>query len=241
MKIVSFFARLVVALLVGASLLYFPLLAGQVASQFHYPFDPDGSFAWISVHHIVQAVMFTVFIVVIDILSPHDWGLRLGNVKKGVRYTKRFTLFFLLYTVVGFAYVLLTDTFQPFAYPLTATNILGQLGFQLLLSGPSEEWIFRSFGIGLLWLLFPKRLLNGRLSYANLMIAIVFALAHVSVWIDPFRLTYNPVQLIYAFVLGLIYGDCYEKTGSILYPMALHSISNVIAVATTIVVTALLG
>jgi uncharacterized protein len=240
-KILSFFGRLVVAFLICASLLYFPLLAGQVASQFDYPFDPDGAFAWISVHHLVQAGMFVIFIFVIDILSPRNYGLRIGDWKRGFKYIKNFTLFFLVYTALGFAYVLSSDMFQPFAYPLTTTNILGQLGFQLFLSGPSEEWLFRAFGLGLLVLLFPKRILGGRLSVANLTIAVVFALAHVSIFVDPFRIAYNPVQLIYAFALGLIYGDCYEKTGSVLYPMAIHSISNVIAVATTIAVTALLG
>ncbi len=240
MKGISTFGRAYAVFLAMLSLLFFPLVAGEIAGMFRYPFDPAGAFAWISVHHIVQALFFIVFMVVISTLIPVDWRLKVGDFRRGVRYVNRFTRYFLLYTALGFIYVVASGTFRPFAYPLTATNILGQLGFQLLLSGPSEELLFRSFGIGLVIYFFPQRIFKGRLSIANLLLAVVFALAHVSIWTNPFSITYDPIQLIYAFVLGLIYGDCFEKTGSVWAPMALHSISNFIAVASTIVVTALL-
>lgn len=79
---------------------------------------------------------------------------------------------------------MLTGTFHLFQYPLTATNTSGQLSFQLPLSGPSEKLIFRAVAITMLALV-----VKGRLSYANLIAAIIFGLARVSFSLDPFDLS----------------------------------------------------
>lgn len=225
---------------IAFSLLAVPLLAGRIASLFSYPFDPWRAFSWISVHHVAQALLFVPIAWIVSRFVKIDWRLGKGDVRKGLRYVSKFVVVFLIYTAIGFAFALLTDTFAPFAYPLKPRYILGQLGFQLFLSGPSEEWIFRSFGLGLAGLLWPTRWWKGRIGAANVFLAVVFALAHVGVDFAPFALSWNPVQIVYAFVLGFVYGDCLEKTGSVWYAMAIHSLSNVIAVGTTILVTVLL-
>ena len=47
---------------------------------------------------------------------------------------KKYLLLFFKYFSIYAA-----GAFMQFEYPLTSTNIIGQLGFQLLLSGPSED------------------------------------------------------------------------------------------------------
>ena len=168
-----------------------------------------------------------------------DFGFSWGNRQVGRRYVLRFTLIFSLFMVGSLLIMLLTKSLQPFPHPLTARNLLGYLGFQLFLSGPSEELIFRAFAITMLGLVLKGRGFSGKASYANIVAAVIFGLAHVSFSFAPFRISYAPMQVIFAVVLGLFDGDCYEKSGSVFYPMMMHSISNVLSVSATILLTVL--
>lgn len=231
-----------VVLVVLLLLLGLPLLAGDIASLFDLSIiDPNGSFMWISIHHIVQALMFIPLILILKWIYPNlKFGFSLGDWKKGLHYVLLFMLFFLIYTVISFGIVLLTDSFSPYGFPLNTRNVFGYLGFQLLLSGPSEEILFRAFGITVLAIFYKKRLFKGKLSVSNLLVAVIFGLAHIGISFSPFGLSFSLMQVMYAFGLGLIYGDCYERTGSVYYPMMIHSISNVIAVGATMLITAIL-
>ena len=211
----------------------------MVADIFNYQsIDPDGSFAWISIHHIVQALIFLLIIIVISTkFKSLEFGFGWGNKEAGKRYVLLFALIFGVGSIVSHLIVVLTSSFQHFPYPLTSTNIIGQMGFQLLLSGPSEELIFRAFAITMLAMVIKGRILGGKISVANIIAAVVFGLAHVNFSLATFEVNYNLLQVIMAVTLGLIYGDCYEKTGSMFYPMMMHSISNIIMVGLTIMAT----
>lgn len=237
----KFVLILLFIIIMTSLLLGFPLIAGTIANKIpNQTWDPDGSFWWISIHHIAQALLFIPLIFIVKLIKPTiDFNLRLGDQKKGFQYVQRFTIFFLVYTTIGYVITFATHSFQPFRFDMNATNIFGYLGFQLFLSGPSEELIFRAFAIGLLAFVIPKRLFKGKVSVANIIAAIIFGLAHIGISFAPFSLSFSTFQVFYAIVLGLIYGDCFEKTKSVIYPMMLHSISNVIAVGSTIIVTLL--
>lgn len=141
-----------------------------------------------------------------------------------------FAIIFIICSLENHIIAMLTGTFHLFQYPLTATNTSGQLSFQLPLSGPSEKLIFRAVAITMLALV-----VKGRLSYANLIAAIIFGLARVSFSLDPFDLSYSAYQVLLSIGLGIFYGDCYEKTGSIFHPMIMYSVSNVVMVSFTII------
>ncbi len=211
----------------------------MVADIFNYQsIDPDGSYAWISVHHMVQALIFLfIIIVILKKFKPLEFGFGWGNKQVGKRYVLLFSLIFGVGSIVSHLMVVLTSSFQQFPYSFTVTNIAGQMGFQLLLSGPSEELIFRAFAITMLAMVIKGRILGGKVSVANIIAAAVFGLAHVSFSLAPFEVSYNLFQVIMAVSLGFIYGDCYEKTGSMFYPMMMHSISNIIMVGLTIIAT----
>lgn len=222
-------------------LLGIPKLAGAIADSFDYGvIDPDGAFAWLSVHHLAQAAIFLVIIIGIRWFRPLDFHLGWGDRKIGKQYVLRFTWIFSLYMIGSYVLILLTKSFQPFPYSLTAKNVAGYLGFQLLLTGPSEELIFRAFAITMLGLFLHRRVFSGRVSVANIVAAVIFGLAHVSFSFAPFQVSYSTMQVLYAMGLGLFYGDCYEKSGSVVYPMMMHSISNVLSVGATVILTWLL-
>ena len=228
-------------LFLSVLLLGIPRLSGTIASLFNYQsIDPDGAFAWISVHHIAQALIFLLIILLVNRFKPIDFGFGWGNKAVGRKYVLSFTLIFGVGSLISHLLVISTGSFQEFGYPLNAVNIVGQMSFQLLLSGPSEELIFRAFAITMLGLFIKGRVFNGKVSVANMMAAIIFGLAHVGFSFAPFAVSYHPFQVILSIVLGFFYGDCYEKSGSVYYPMIMHSISNVIMVGLTIIATFIL-
>ncbi|SHE78898.1 CPBP family intramembrane glutamic endopeptidase [Alkalibacter saccharofermentans] len=223
-------------------LLGVPRLSGMIANLFDYQAtDPDGAYAWISVRHMFQALIFVIFIVVLNIFKPLEYGFGWGNKEVGKKYVLSFTVIFCAGSFVSHLLTILTSSFQQFPYPLTASNIIGQLSFQLLLSGPSEELIFRAFAITMLGIVIKNRGFNGKASAANIIAAVIFGLAHMSFSFAPFAVVYNPFQVVMATVLGLFYGDCYEKSKSMYYPMMMHSISNIVMVGLTIIATFILS
>lgn len=235
------FGKLFIFLLVSMLLLGIPKLSGIIANLFPAPnLDPDGSFWWISIHHIVQTILFVPFFFVVKwFVKDVDFRLGWGDKKLGMKFVSRFSLYFLIYTVIAFGFIIMSNSLQPFIYDVTARNVVGYLGFQLLLSGPSEEFIFRAFAMTVFSMLFSKYLIKDKVSISNVLAAIIFMLAHVGIRFAPFELSYSVGQLMYSLTLGLIYGVCYEKTRSVIYPMMLHSISNVISVGITILTTIL--
>ncbi|MDO9628263.1 MAG: CPBP family intramembrane metalloprotease [Acholeplasmataceae bacterium] len=230
------FVVLLAVVLIGS-----PIIGRLGANLFDFSkLDPDGSFLWISVHHIIQALVIIVLIFISNKLFSLDFNLGLGNKEIGIKYLKRFMLFFMIYATGAFLSMILLGGFQPFQYPLTGLNITGYLGFQLLLSGPSEELIFRAFAITMFAFLITSKRVNKHISYANLFAAIIFGLAHVYIKFSPFEIEYTMFQVVYAAVLGYFYGDCYEKSKSVIYPMIMHSFTNVVMVGVTIILSFIL-
>jgi membrane protease YdiL (CAAX protease family) len=229
-------------LFVAFLLLGVPGLSGMIADLLDYQaIDPDGAYAWISVHHIVQALIFIMIIVLLNMFKPLEYGFGLGNKEVGSKYVLSFTLILFAGSLVSHVLTILAGSFRQFNYPLTASNIIGQLSFQLLLSGPSEELIFRAFAITILGIVTKKRVINGKVSTANIIAAVIFGLAHLSISFVPFAVVYHPYQVVMAIVLGIFYGDCYEKSKSVVYPMLMHSISNVVMVSLTVIATFILS
>lgn len=256
MNVPKLITQILGALLLTALLLGVPRLAALVADQFDYSvLDPDGAFAWLSVRHIVQGLIFLLLMIIITRLSGIQFGFGWGDRQVGWTYVRMFAIVFTGYTVVAMLITILTGAFQAFPYPLTARNISGYLGFQLFLSGPSEELIFRAFAMTMLGLLITGTaaggetgagrvivtIFGGKLTAVNLIAALIFGLAHVRFGFNPFSATYSIGQVLYAVGLGLFYGVCYERSGSMLYPMIMHSISNVAMVGATVLASALIG
>lgn len=237
-NITKTFKNIIWALFLTILLLGIPRLAIIIVSPLDFqPIDPDGAYAWLSVRHIVISLLVIILMRSINTIKPMDYGFGWGDKESGKKYTLLFFKYFCIYTTGAFITVIATNSFQQFEYPLTATNITGHLGFQLLLSGSVEELVFRGFSITLLTVVIRGRIFNGKLSIANLIAAVIFGLAHMSFSFNPFEIRYSLFQVMYAIVLGLFYGDCYEKSNSIFYPMIMHSFTNVVMVGTIIILS----
>ena len=188
--------------------------------------DKDGLFAQVAIHHIVQALFAILFIIFLGkIMKIDGFKLRPQFDPAGVRYTVIFCIAILIYHLIIYIVGFFFASINTYDYELNAINVLGTLGFQLFLSGPSEEILFRSLPIT--WLLSCVKAETKKESAIVVVIAaFLFGLGHIN-----FTTFYIPwFQVGYAFVLGLVYGFVFINSNSIIYPMIMHSMSNVISV-----------
>lgn len=205
--------------------------------------DQDDVFAWISVHHIVQTLLALVPVIILSKTYRIDFGFHFGDQKTGVKYV-------MIFTAAMFAYITITSVITYFSnqviqyeYPLTLKNIIGSLGFQLFLTGPSEEILFRALPISIIACIIPSErgIKAGKvqISWATLISAIFFALAHIKLTLNPFSVSFDFMQLLFSFALGIMYGVVYQKSKSVIYPMLMHSLTNVTVVGAGYILTIL--
>ncbi len=196
-------------------------------------FDPDKAFAWVSVHHITEMLIALAAIVILSKLLKVDFGFGLGDRKKGTEYAVMYTAIFAGVTLVSHILMYINNTLPAYDFPLNTSNVFGTLGFQLLLSGPAEEILFRAIPITMLVQVMGKSVrVKWGITLETIVASFLFAIAHMKWSLFPFAIEANYFQVLYAFVLGTIQGKAYQDSRSIVYPMFMHSISNVLMVGT---------
>ena len=188
--------------------------------------DPDNVFLFKTVHHIVQAAIALVIIFIITKTKKVSFRLKPIKNSAGIKYTCIFTAVIFVYVVISYFVGTKTGSVVPYAFELNRRNCLGDLMFQLLLSGPSEEILFRALPITVLGMINKD---GKKKEWAAILIsALLFGIAHIGWSINPFSISFSWFQVVYAAVLGIAYGITYVKSESIIYPMIMHSMSNVI-------------
>lgn len=194
-------------------------------------YDPYKAFAWVSIHHITEMVATLVVIMILSKTLKVNFGLGFGDKKKGIKFVMVFTTIFTGVTLICHILMLIYNLLPVYNYPLYKNNIMGTLGFQLLLSGPAEEILFRALPITMLVYIWKKSIkVKWNITLEIIIAALLFSIAHMKWSLFPFIIEANFFQLLYAFVLGIINGIAYQKSKSIIYPMIIHSISNVLMV-----------
>ena len=203
-----------------------------IANSFSYnKVDPHNLFANVSIHHVVQVMIALLIIIAFKNLYNITFGFKLGNMKEGLLYVGIFTIIMLIYVLLNYIIYYKFGNIKPINFPLNVKNVLGTLGFQLFLSGPSEEILFRALPISILLFVFKKRIVfKWGFTLETIIAAFLFSIAHIKWSLSPFVINMDYFQLVYAFILGIAFGKVYQKSNSILYPMLMHSISNVISV-----------
>lgn len=196
--------------------------------------DPEHVFSWEIIHHVIQLMIPLAIMVFWPERSLGDWGFKLGDSNKGWKWVLWFTLiWFGVYFIITIPYII-NHTVPKVYYDVTNTrNLLGELGFRTFLVGLSEETLFRAFPITILLVFLNRRykIFRFSISQAGVIAAILFVYAHIGYHVYPFEITHlNVPQLFGAAGLGLLYAVVFEETQSILYPMIIHSVSDVIPV-----------
>lgn len=206
---------------------FFSNVAGYLSNIFdHSAFDKDDLFISISVHHILQMLFAIALIILLDrVMKIDGFKLRPRYDEKGIRYTLIFCAVLAVYYLIVYFIGSYTKTINTYDYDLDLVNVTGTLGFQLFLSGPSEEILFRSLPIATLLYCMRPDGKKDRIT-AVVIAALLFGIAHI----DFSNFSIPWFQVCYAFVLGLAYGFVFIRTKSVIYPMIMHSVSNVISV-----------
>jgi len=233
------FGKVIDLIIVFAAIELIPYGSAQLAN-FLNPvvqyYDKDNVFLWISFHHIFQ-LLLTILVMKFYFGSKlADWGFNLNESNKAPKIVALFILYYLIIeiAVTLFSYKLGGGKGPTFGYPQTFRNIIGYYSFEAFLSGTCEEPLFRGFVITVLALSWKGKIKLGKTEFtsAGIIAALLFTLAHVSFGIFPFRIyQLNVLQLIFAFGLGLLYAVTFQKTKSLLIPVLLHNLSNVIAIS----------
>lgn len=203
-----------------------------VADQFSFDqVDPYNLFARLSLHHVMMLVIAVAIIIALNKLLKIDFGFKIGDSQKGIRYFTLFTAVFITIAVIYHIFMYISHQPLTYDFPLNIGNVLGTLGFQLLLSGPAEEILFRALPVTVLSYTIGKSVeLKWDITLEVLLASILFVLAHIKWSLYPFSVDLNVSQLLYAFAMGTVQGMVYQKTRSIIYPILMHSVSNVLMV-----------
>lgn len=208
--------------------------------------DPDKVFIHISIHHIVQMVLALWLILLIKKvsgLSMSDFGFQKKGFKEGIG---KVGIFFAVWVAVQVIItVVMINNGSPlpaFLYPDTPLNFWGDMGFQLLLSGPGEEILFRALPIPLLLLLGKKAgWKNKTTQYLTAIVTIlIFVVGHIGYTLFPPRIVYyHSMQLLTVVTLGIAYAYFFFKYKNIYLCMILHSAHNMVAVLMVPIFTAI--
>jgi membrane protease YdiL (CAAX protease family) len=210
--------------------------------------DPDGSYLYISLHHVFQAVLALILIALIKIRLNKSWsdfGFNVHEWRFSLKRVLQFCAFwFVLQGSIAVIMMLTGSSPAPFHFPLTTGNFAGYFLFQVLLSGTSEEILFRALVI-ITMLYVGKR--AGYSDKANTIIAVVvsiliFMLGHVNIRFNPFRVdNFNLLQQVTVITFGGFYAYLFLKTKSLLGPMLAHNWLNGVIVLIGLLVNLVFG
>ena len=191
--------------------------------------DPEKVFLWLSIHHVL-ALAFTVLVMkFVFKMDFRQWGFNLNQLKESLRIIGWFARVWLVVIMLTLLPNIFSGTAPSFDYPLTATNMAGVLGFQILLTGTAEEPLFRGMLMTILgkYLTGMHRIGNFEIPSSGVIAAILFTLAHIGFTFSPFAIThFSLFQLVGAFVLGLFFASVFHRTGSLLGPIIMHGYGN---------------
>lgn len=205
--------------------LLYPRLGCIVANNNAIAFNME----WMYIHHSVQLLLALLSIILIIIFSNskyRDWGL---STKKWRWSVKTALCFALGWLVISLVINLITGAEARIAYEPGSFNIASDLFFDFVLTGFSEEVLFRGLIMGILLITWQGNIKIGnfKISIAGIIASLLFALAHIG--IDYQTMTISSIslmQLLFALGLGLFYAWMRDKTNSLIGPIIAHGASD---------------
>lgn len=159
-----------------------------------------------------------------------DFGFNFNKFKYSIVFVSVFLgVWILIQAAVGIYLIKEHGVSPDFTFPLNSRNYIGYLLFEVLLSGTSEEIMFRSLVITVMLSLWGKYFSNRkRLSIIVIAAsAIIFMFAHINFSLFPFKIThFDILQQLTCLASGLCYGYLFIKTKSIAGCMIAHNLLN---------------
>ncbi len=205
-------------------------LGWRLASLFDFSIvDKDSIFMAVSIHHICILLFSIGIIFIMHKWKNIDFKIKPKADKIGIKFTIIFCIAVMVHYSLMYIVGIATNSVGVYDYELNVTNVTGTLGFQLFLSGPAEEILYRALPLACLKSINQK---GGKWFDLCIVIltSLLFVYAHVNF---NFPLSAQLFSLLYVFMYSMAFGYAFIKSKSVIYPMIMHSISNVISVCLT--------
>lgn len=110
--------------------------------------DADNSFLVITIHHILQGIIALLLIFALSLITrnkPADFGFSTKGIKESIKPVLIFSAVFAIIQIIGtVSFVYICNQPLYLNYKISAYNFTGYFLFEALLSGTSEELLFRS-------------------------------------------------------------------------------------------------
>jgi len=225
---------LILTIVLGLGIPYLAAYSVHYANLvLHFAGPTDSELKYLYIHHAFQLAWGLVFIAILKAFIPFNAGLHAPPGKSYVVPALLWGVFFgVLMTVVDYLPDLLARRPMDLGFPVDRGNVIGWTLFEGVYVGPTEEIPFRSLLVGFLIAAMPAQFRVGRytMSWAGVVVAAIFALAHVSNLIEhPSWAAAG--QQVYAFALGVLYAYWFEKSRSVVAPIIGHNVSDVVEYA----------
>ncbi len=210
--------------------------------------DKGNSFLYITLHHIFQGLIALALIILIARVNsekPSAMGLNLNQWRYSIKRVGQFALlWFVIQFGIGYAIMVQSPINNLFSFELTIKNYVGYFLFQILLSGTSEELLYRALLMGGL-LLLGKRLGfsdKAAIAYSALTSMIAFIIGHIVYTLSPFQIiSYNVLQLLTVVIFGSFYTYLFIKTKSVFGAMLAHNVLNGVIVFSSLCLAIIFG
>lgn len=209
--------------------------AGSIVAGFfsYNKLDPDNVFLWQITHHLVILIIGIIAVAVLSRVLKENFGFQLGDRRTGMRFFLIFTAVLAIISLLYHWFMQVTGIPLSYGFELNRRNIVGTLGFQLFLSGSSEEILYMAIPITvLLHILGKSEKKKSSITMDVILASVLFSVAHIKWSLSPFVMEVSISQLGYAFAIGTVQGIAFKESRSVLYPIMMHSISNVLMVGT---------
>lgn len=208
--------------------------------------DSQEVFMPVSIHHIFQLLFTIILMLLYRKMKLSEWGFKIKGTGKALKALGWFGVIWIIYEFfVGVLPYLISKQPRALGYEQSVYNILGVLAFQGLLSGTCEEPLFRGYVMTVLNKSWGDkdliRIKKFNITLIEVISALIFTYAHISITFIPFSVKFSPIQLLVVFVLGMVNAQVFSRTKSLLWPILFHNLSNVIVILARLVPIWLLG
>jgi RsiW-degrading membrane proteinase PrsW (M82 family) len=121
------------------------ITGSNIADMFSFEkIDPYKAFAQNFVHHITILLLALFTILILNKLFNLNFGFGFGDRKTGIKFVVIYTAIIVGVTLVVHILMMVNNSLPVYDFPLNKSNIIGTLCFQLFLSGPAEEVLYRA-------------------------------------------------------------------------------------------------
>lgn len=225
---------LIIVLIVAHGL---PILSRTVSNSFYLSkinFEPMRQLVYVMITYSVQICLSIIALKICIRGNLSDAGFNLHKKSLSLKYFKKFILIWSIIVVVFYVIALnLSQEFGSYVKnicPPNFWNILNHFVGSVMFAGIGEEPLYRSFVVLVLIKYWDNSFKFGKIIIPHISVisGFIFMTAHIGYNVYPsFTITHlDPLQLLFTFILGIVWSNIFVKTRSLLCPILAHSSAN---------------